>query len=150
MENTCIQDNLQPEAATASQQSYNEQNIGFKSVLNVSAKNSDSTPLFINSYKSSDEVAVSVRIEIRRTSTDANKSLLKNIKQAVEVIERNPKFNDDGKQIGERALLSIKYENANDLQNAIIWTNGSKVYLIESHSLQHLLEFEKWFLDLAG
>ena len=137
-----------PQQTTTTQQSSNEQKIEFQSVLSVSGKTADGTPSFSNSYKSSDGIMVSTRIERHNSPVSAKKEFNRNIKAAVEILKREPKLNENGKQVGERALLSAKQEESNILQTILVWTDNSQVYFIESTSLQHTLEFEKWYLQL--
>ncbi len=140
------QDNLQPQIVKIQQQTIDEQKKVFQSVLSGSAETEDGTPFSFNSYKSSDGTAISTRFERRKSPAHAKKELNRNIEAAIEVMKREPKFDKDGRNIGERALLTSKQEESTNLQTAIVWTNGSQVYFIESLSLKHALEFEKWYL----
>ncbi|MEJ7860896.1 MAG: hypothetical protein WKF90_04580 [Pyrinomonadaceae bacterium] len=140
-----IQDNSQPQATAIEQQSV-EQERGFQSVLSGRAKTADGTPFSFNSYKSPDGTMVSTRFERRKSPAQANKELIRKIKEAVEVIERMPKLDEDGRQVGERALFTFKQEASTNLRTTVVWTVGSQIYFIESYSLQHALEFEKWYL----
>lgn len=136
----------QPQAAITHQQPSAEQGQVFQDVVSGKAETVDGTPFSFHSYKSSDGVPVSTRFERRDSPARAKKELLRNIKAAVEVLEREPKLDESGRQIGERAVLTAKQEGSAKLQTTVIWNDGSQLYFVESPSLQHALEFEKWYL----
>lgn len=146
METTSIQNNSQQQVPTIHQQSPAEMKGEFQSVLSGSAETEDGIPFSFNSYKSSDGTMVSTRFQRCNSSACAKKELIKSIRTATKVIERTPKLGKDSKQVGERAVFTSKQEGSDYLQTTVIWTNGSQVYFIESRSLQHALEFEKWYL----
>lgn len=140
------QNSSHPQTTAVPEQSFAEQQVGFQSTLSISAKTADGTPYSFNSYKSPDGTMISVRIERRKSPALAKKELIKSTREAVEILKREPKFNEDGRRVGEHSLLTSKQEESNNLQTIIVWTDGSEVYFIESPSLQHALEFEKWYL----
>jgi hypothetical protein len=143
-----IQSNSQQQITTTEQQASNEKKIEYQGVMSVSGKTVEGTPFVSNSYKSSDGTMFLVRIYRHNSTASAKKELLRNIKAAVKILKREPKLNEDGRQIGERALLVAKQEESDILQTVVIWTDNSQVYFIESASLQQALEFEKWYLQL--
>lgn len=128
------------------QQASVEKDKEFKNILSGRGKTKDGATHSFHIYKSPDGVAISTRLERRGSSTRAEKELLRNIEAAVEVLEREPKLDEGGRQVGTRAVLTTKQRGSTKLQATVLWTDGSQLYFIESPSLQHALEFEKWYL----
>ncbi len=143
-----IQSNSQQQITTTEQQSSNEKKIEYQGVMSVSGETAEGTRFFSNSYKSSIGTMFSTRIERHNSIASAKKELLRNTKAAVKILKREPKLSEDGRQVGERALLTAKQQELDILQTVVIWTDNSQVYFIESTSLQQTLEFEKWYLQL--
>lgn len=140
------QDMPKPQTSPSSQQPSAEQAKEFQDVLSGKAETADGTPYSFHLYKSSDGVSVSTRFERRGSPVRAKKELLKNIRSAVEVLERGPKLDESGRQVGERAVLTTKQNGSAKRQTTVLWTDGSELYFIESPSLQYALEFEKLYL----
>jgi hypothetical protein len=139
-------DKPQPQVVATHKQPSSDQVNQYQNVLSGRAETADGTPFSFNLYKSSDGVAISVRVERHSLPAGARNELLRNIRGAIEVLERGPKLDESRKQVGERALLTSKQEESDALQTTVLWTEGSQLHFIESPSLQHALEFEKWYL----
>lgn len=130
----------------SNQQASVEKDKEFKNILSGRGKTKDGAAYSFHIYKSTDDVAISTRLERRGSPRRAEKELLRNIETAVEVLKRDPKLDEGGRQVGTRAVLTTKKEGSTKPQATVLWTDGSQLYFIESPSLQHALEFEKWYL----
>jgi hypothetical protein len=68
---------------------------------------------------------------------------LKNIAgRASKVIEQGTKETPDGKLIGQRIVVLSRVPNG-ELHNIVAWTDGPCVYVIQSQSLRHMIDFEE-------
>ena len=130
-----------------SQQASIEQVEAFRGIVSGSATTANGTSFSFHTYKSSDGVPISTRFERHISSTSAKKEFLRNISTALEVLGRGNKMDEDGRETGERAVITSKPQGSTNLQIIVLWTAGSQLYYIESPSLQHALEFEKWYLN---
>lgn len=63
---------------------------------------------------------------------------------AVNIIERTPKFDRDGKRVGERAVI-FYINDTHQNEYAVISTNERSFHSTQSSSLMHVLQFEKRF-----
>jgi len=140
------QDISQPQATTTHQQPSAAQDTMYENIMSGKAETADGAPFSFQAYKSPDGVPISTRLERRDSPARAEKELLRNIESAVEVLERGPKLDEGGRQIGKRVVLTTNQEGLTKLQTTVLWTDGSQLHFIESPSLQHALEFEKWYL----
>lgn len=74
----------------------------------------------------------------------ANRELQKNLKQAVEVIKREPTFDKQGGRVGEKVIATFApYEGSSAVSAKLLWTEGADFGYIISSSLQNILEYEK-------
>lgn len=93
-------------------------------------------------YKSDDNVLVERIVEKYKSAHDALVELNKLTARASQVMERNQKKAWDGSQVGDRVQLLFKNSTTSP-RIAIAWTDGSRVFLLRSDSLQHALDFER-------
>ena len=93
--------------------------------------------------KSDDGVLVEWRTETYRSATRVQREIQEVISKAASVVERTTKLSLDGKPIGERAVLMVPASRAQEAQAVVVWTDGPKLYVLESSSLRHVLAFEK-------
>lgn len=140
-----IQDTSQPQAENRHQQPSANQAIKYENIVSGRAETADGTPFSFQSYKSADGVPISTRVERRNSAARAEKELLRNMNAAVKILEQGPKLDVSGRKIGKRVVLTTKQEGSTKLQTTVLWTEGSQLHFIESPSLQHALEFEKWY-----
>lgn len=127
------------------QQEANREAVEFESIQGERGKTEDGIPFSYHLYKSSDGVGVATTVENRESPIRASKALQRKIKKAVKIIERGPKLNEKGQQIGERVVVIFVPNDSYKEQASVLWTDGTQFYYIESSSLRHVLEFEKKF-----
>lgn len=136
----------QSQPASAYQQSSDRLGRKYEDGVSGRAETTDGIVFSFHSYKSSDGVPISTRVERHGSHARAKRELLEHIRAAIKVLDREPKLDDNGKYVGDRAVLSSKQKESGKLQTTVLWTDDSQLYFIESPSLQHALEFEKWYL----
>lgn len=66
------------------------------------------------------------------------------IEPAIEVIERTPKFDSQGIEVGERIVARFYSRELNEYYYEVAWIEDGILYEIASKSLRHVLEFEKY------
>ncbi len=114
----------------------------FKVVLEGSGFVKDGSFSF-GDYKSEDGVVVERRVESYRSGARAREEMERRIRKASKVIERGAKRERQGRQKAERAVLMFGGSRSGSPQAVVLWTHGSKLYVLESSSLKHVLAFEK-------
>ena len=127
------------------QQAPNNQDVTFLEKMGGKGMTRDGALFSFELYKSSDGVEVSVTRENRKSPTNASKALQRRLKKVIKIIERESKLNEDGQRTGERVVAMFALTGSDKEQAAVLWTDGSQFYYIESASLRHALEFEKKF-----
>lgn len=95
-----------------------------------------------HSYESSDGIAISESNEIFPSAKRSNKELQKRVRLAVEIIEREPKLDENGRRVGERVVGISSVKEGQQLA-FVMWTDDEILSSIEASSLRHVLEFEK-------
>lgn len=118
-----------------------ETEMTFKSMGAGSGKTEDGSEFSFAWMKSADGVVVSTRTERRKSAARAGAVLKKTLRGA-EIIERSPKVNNRGRQIGQRVTARLSQE-PNKIRYVMVWTEGPDFHYLESVSLPHLLAFEK-------
>jgi hypothetical protein len=97
-----------------------------------------------NVVSSSDGMNFSLKRVSYHSSKRAYRELQKNLKQAIEVITREPTFDEQGRQIGEQVLATFEpYEGSSVVSARLLWTDDSDFGYVESSSLENILEYEK-------
>jgi hypothetical protein len=91
-------------------------------------------------YRSADGITVERDLESYRSEQEARSRLQTLIAGASKVIERGYKKAWDGRQVGERVRLVT--QSSTGTLNIIAWTDRSKVCVLRSESLRHVLDFE--------
>jgi hypothetical protein len=124
-------------------QTSNSQRIKFEQVLSGRMVKKGTNSVSFQDYKSEDGILVQRRIESHRSPARARDEMQRMIRKATRVIERGAKLPGEGKQKGERAVLSMRRGSAGDGLAIVIWTDGPDLYLLESSSLKHALALEK-------
>jgi hypothetical protein len=117
--------------------------VTFKSVAILDGKTESGISFSNQIYQSSDCVMVSRRIEFLNSPASAHLELQRNLRRAQQILERGPKLNSLGQQIGERAKMVLT-RGSRQKQYAVLWTDKSELYSIESSSLKHVEDFERW------
>lgn len=94
-------------------------------------------------YKSVDGVGVGYYSGDYRSASRARQELRRKLKEAIQVIERTPKLDGQGRRVGERVVAMFNPIAPYQELGSVFWTDGSHFYAIDSPSLEHALEFEK-------
>lgn len=114
--------------------------IAFENIGAGSAIADDGGRTSFSTHKSLDGETVRTELDVRESSEKAQQRLEYYSKRATRIIERKPKFDASGKQVGERVVV----EFPNGL-SCVMWTNGERLRYITSRSLKHALEYERQF-----
>jgi len=75
-----------------------------------------------------------------RSPHRTEQELQKRIKKAVEIVSREPMFDDDRKQIGEKIVAVFSSNVA-----SLLWTEKEWLFQVEGSSLRDILEYRKDF-----
>ena len=132
-----------PEIRMNISQDHIKQGLEFEEVLSESGVTKDGNRYCYQLYRSSDSIGVSVTSENHNSPAEANKALQKELEQAVKIIEREPKLDEQGQSVGERVVASLPSNDPDKPQAFVLWSDGSSFYQISSFSLRHVLELEK-------
>jgi hypothetical protein len=95
-----------------------------------------------HNYQSNDGVVVQRSVESYKSEQAAHVRLKNLMDHASRVIETGVKKEADGSLIGQRIVVLSKVPNGK-LLNIVAWTDGPRVYLLQSQSLRHLVDFEE-------
>jgi hypothetical protein len=94
-------------------------------------------------YKSSDCFSVTEVTTLFHSSSRASEEVIREAEKASNVIERGPKFDEQGQQVGERVVMELKADDQNKESARIVWSYRSDFHSIIGPSLRHVIEFEK-------
>lgn len=95
------------------------------------------------SYKSFDGVKLSSTYSTFSSRQSAESALQTSLREATEIIERKPLYNDAGETIGERVVARFPpNEIATDGYIAILALENDRLFKIASTSLRHAVAFE--------
>lgn len=95
-------------------------------------------------WVSSDGKIVFLEINYCKSSTHAQQVLNKLLRKATKVFEKRTLTSKDGKKTGDRIVVTFT-KNLIKRPEMILWTEGNKIYMVESTSFGHALAFEKKF-----
>lgn len=95
-------------------------------------------------FRSSDCETLIARTEYFPSSARAQEELLKKLKESTNIIERGPKLDARGQQVGERAVAMFKAELPSEYieDTVVVWTANSELHSIRG-LFTHVLELEK-------
>ena len=93
-------------------------------------------------FKAEDGVTVERSVEQYQSDTRAKNRLASLISKASQVIESGSKKAWDGNLVGKRVQLDARDPKQQSLY-IVAWTDGSRVFVLHSKSLPHLLGFEQ-------
>lgn len=95
-------------------------------------------------FRSSDCETVTALTEYFPSSDRAQEELEKRLKESTSIIERGPKLDAAGQQVGERAVAMFKVEVPSEYieDTIVMWTNNSEYHSIKG-LFTHVLELEK-------
>jgi hypothetical protein len=118
------------------------EDIFFRFEVHVSAFNAKSGGrAYISTYKSEDGVILEQRLEEYRSPAVAYEELHRMIRKATRVVERLPRLNDVGQQVGERAVLFVPDRKSRSEVAVVVWSEGDDLWVLESSSLRHVQAF---------
>jgi hypothetical protein len=120
------------------------QDISFQEKGAVHGTTEDGCEFSSTGWESSDGVVVFLKIYYCKSSTNAQRVLNKLTKDATKVFEKRTLTRKDGKKIGERIVAAFS-KDSTIRPEMILWTDGNKIYMVESTSFSHALIFEKKF-----
>jgi hypothetical protein len=121
-------------------------NRGLKSMGCDKGSLNNGIPYYQHLYKWADNEWVAIT-KFKYGSADAAVAeIIRRGKSASKVIERTPKLNNEGQQVGER-LVNLYTLKTGNVFSFVCWTDGEWLYIIQSLSLDPVLEFEKRFSD---
>ena len=95
-------------------------------------------------WGSSDRKTVFLEINYCKSSAHAQRVLNKLVRKATKIFEKGTLTSKDGKKSGDRIVVTFT-ENLIKRPEMILWTEGNKIYIVESTSFGHALVFEKKF-----
>ena len=76
------------------------------------------------------------------SSDQAIEGLDEELKCAIKILERGPKFDSQGIKIGERVVAIVRSPISGEQGAVVLWTDHALLCRIQSTSLQHVLRFE--------
>ena len=100
----------------------------------------------VTSHSSSYSVPLSFGHARYKSREKANEAFDRHVREAVRVIETTPMLNEQGEVIGRRAVTISFNPETKQSYATVCWTDGTHAYTIDSHSLLHVIEFEKGIL----
>ena len=93
------------------------------------------------SFESSDGMTFSQMSEFYDSPKRANRELQRRLKKATEIVKREPIFDEQGKQKGEKVIATFPPDDPYSGAAEILWTDGSRLTYISGTSLQNILEY---------
>ena len=82
-----------------------------------------------------------------QSAEKANEVFATAVGSAVKVIERGPKYNRQGRLVGQRAVAILLDTERNEQYSSVLWTDGEMLFSIYSPSMTHVLQFERYRND---
>ncbi|MGH9942903.1 MAG: hypothetical protein ACRD9R_11170 [Pyrinomonadaceae bacterium] len=125
-------------------QNYIHQNLTFTATTVFDGKTKDGAQYTNQIFKSSDCVTVSKMIVFFNSPARALDEIQRENKKASVIIDRGPKLDNNGQQVGERVVLQFAIEGQRQAHAEVIWNENLEFHSVIAPSLQHVLEFEKW------
>jgi hypothetical protein len=95
-------------------------------------------------FRSSDCETITTRTEYFPSPDRAQEEMQSKLKESTNIIQRGPKLDATGQQVGERVVAMFKAEPTSEYieDTVVIWTVNSEVHSIKG-LFTHVLEFEK-------
>ena len=95
-------------------------------------------------FESSDGMVFSSATIPYHSSKQARAGLEINLREAVEIIEREDTFDETGRKVGNKVLATFApYDSSSMVSAAILWTSGSDFGYVRSAALRNILEYRK-------
>src|SRR5687767_7797434 len=99
---------------------------------------------YIHRYRSTYFINVWFSSSQFHSPEKANEWLAKDVKSVVKVIEAGPRYDREGRLIGQRAVLILLDPVDNKQYAAVFWTDGRLLFAIVSSSMTHVMQFERY------
>lgn len=99
------------------------------------------------SYTSTYFIKLSFSRSQFRSPEKANEMFAAAVNEAVRIIDRGPKYDRQGNKVGERTVAILRDPERNTEYASVFWTNGRFLFFVNSRSLTHVLQFEKYRVD---
>ena len=96
-------------------------------------------------FESSDGRSFSQEIVSYDSPKRANTELRKRLREASEIVTRQPLFDEQGQRQGEKAVATFIGGDPPRAQAEILWTYGPKFTSVSAASLDNILEYDKEF-----
>lgn len=132
----------EPNGMARLQSKDQKEEIVFKQRSGGSGKTKDGSRFSFTEWESPDGVWLDLRVEQRGSPPRARAALVAALR-GKSVLERAPKLDGRGRNVGERVVAKYYWKEGKKYQSIIAWTDGSDVNYLESSSLKHILAFEK-------
>ena len=101
----------------------------------------------IQSYTSTYFIKLSFSRSQYRSPEHGNEVFGAIVKSAVKIIDRRPKYDLQGRKVGERAVAILVDPERNTQYASVFWTDGRVLFSVDSSSLTHVLQFEQYRND---
>jgi hypothetical protein len=131
-----------PAANTTNQESSSK--IRFTPAGSMDGLTADGFEFSAEGFTSSDGGGATVTRQYCRTAENADKALAQRIKD-VKIIEQSDVLDEVGKQTGRRVVTVFAGPKELEGKSAILWTEGSTLFVIESDAMKYALLLEEQF-----
>src|SRR5215831_9517998 len=98
---------------------------------------------YIQGYESPDGVMISESCAPFRSHSEAKRGLRERLKYAISILEREAKYDNKGRKVGERVVALFNSKEAGKKAVLVLWTDKKVMYEFGSLSISHVLEFER-------
>ncbi len=105
----------------------------------------DGVSIAFSVWYTSDGVRFSRSSEFHTSPERANKELEKALKEALEIIKREPLFDRSGFKVGEKVIATFLPKHSKYGVVSLLWTEGATFRYLTSSSLENILAHEKDF-----
>jgi hypothetical protein len=102
----------------------------------------DGQPASFTNYETSDGMHFLRWVEQYNSPRQVAGKLQERIKEA-EILSREPVLNGQRRRVGEKLLVNFTPDVPKRMNAAMIWANGSGITIVQSSSIDNLLEYDK-------
>ena len=101
----------------------------------------DGYPTSFVDYEYSDGTSIHQLSVFYKSPKRAKSELQKRLKEAVEIIRREPVLDEKGRQVGERVVATFApYKDSSAVRAELLWTEGARYVSQRRSSLESILE----------
>lgn len=119
------------------------QDISFQEKSAAHGTADDGCELSSTTWESSDGAGVFLKIKHCKSQANADKVFRQLANSATRIFERSVLTGKGGRKTGQRIVVAFSDRGPIFRREAIVWTKGDEVYIVESASFEHALLFEK-------